>query len=164
MQAIFLVRVTALATGQRVLDLDETRSSQSHSGDIIGSCNVARGSQSSVGEALSNKLLKGELGLDADTVSIPLDILSLDAVGKLLASGVGDVEVLALVRLVESGAERKSLVLGIENSDSSTVDRQSREDGQVDVLDVLIARSRDDKALESRPGKGSGDSGQEGRL
>jgi hypothetical protein len=153
--------VASLAAIERVLDLDETRSSKSKVGNGVRSGDVVGSSQSSVGEALSDQLVVGELSLKSDSLAIPLNILSLDTVGKLLASCVGDVEILVLVRLLKSSFEREALVLSIKNSNGTTVDQQRREDGKVDLLDVLSTRARNNEALESRPGKSSRDSGQE---
>lgn len=157
----FLIRVASLASIERVLDLDETGSSKSEVGNVIRSGDVVGSGQSSVGEALSDQLMVGELSLKLDSLAIPLDVLGLDTVRKLLASGVSNVEILALVRLLKSSAEREALVLSVNNSNGTTVDLESREDGKVDLLDVLSARTRNNKALESRPGESSRDSGQE---
>lgn len=157
----FLIRVASLASIERVLDLDETGSSKSEVGNVIRSGDVVGSGQSSVGETLSDQLMVGELSLKLDSLAIPLDVLSLDTIRKLLASGVSNVEILALVRLLKSSAEREALVLSVNNSNGTTVDLESREDGKVDLLDVLSARTRNNKALESRPGESSRDSGQE---
>jgi hypothetical protein len=153
--------VASLASIERVLDLDETGSSKSEVGNVIRSGDVVGSGQSSVGEALSDQLMVGELSLKLDSLAIPLDVLGLDTIRKLLASGVSNVEILALVRLLKSSAEREALVLSVKNSNGTTVDLESREDGKVDLLDVLSARTRNNKALESRPGESSRDSGQE---
>jgi hypothetical protein len=102
---LFLVRVASLAAVKRVLDLDETGSSKSEVGNVIRSGNVVGSSQSSMGEAPSDQLVVWELSLKLDTGAIPLNVLGLDTIGKLLASGVGDVDILAFVRLLKSSAE-----------------------------------------------------------
>lgn len=97
--------MASLTSVERVLDLDETGSSKSEVGNVIRSGNVVGSSQSSVGEALGDQLVVRELSLKLDRLAIPLNVLGLDTVGKLLARGVGDVDILALMRLLKSSAE-----------------------------------------------------------
>lgn len=123
-----------------------------------------------MGETASDKLLEGEVGLEGDDAAVPMDILNLNRVGDLQTGGVGDKEILlsdvllCLGVVVKIGSESESGILGRDHSGETTVDQQTREDGEVNLGEVKGARSRNDKVLEGRPRKRRGDGGQEWRL
>lgn len=142
--------------------------------DIIDTLEVVGGGQRGMGEAASDELVEGELGLELDGVADPAHVLGLDALGHLQARLVGDVQTASLGLVgddllgslgdLEGRLEGESLVLGLDLGDGAAVDQQRREDGELDLLDILGARARNNKALKSRPSKSSRNRGQERRL
>lgn len=160
-----------MATVERLVHLDNTRSSKSEIGNISSSGNVVASRQSRMAEATHGILVEGELGSEANGIVGPLHIVNVHGDRQLLASSVGQVQTLRLAKVLlrlgeaaQVSRELQRLVLRLNNSDGLVVDQQGGEDGQCDLGEVVGARARDDEGLEGGEGEGAGDESQEGRL
>lgn len=129
--------LSQLVAIRALLDLDESRRSESRCNNIVNGREIATSCQSSEAKALHNVLLKGKLGVKGDLGTVPLDVRDGHGNGLLLAGGVSNEKLRAivgggrfgLIRGTQISGKREALVLWLNGSDGAVIDRETWEDG-----------------------------------
>lgn len=152
-----------------VANLDDGRSSQGSLNNGHGVVESETLGQGSMVESAHDMLLIREVSLELDSGSTPHDVLERDGDGQLLAGHIREGQVLARsvhvllghVDAGEVGLEAELLVHGANGSNGAAVGHDGREDGEVNLAKLKWARTRLDEHLQSRPGKGGRNVGEE---